>query len=119
MKKELSAGTKDEKRTTADFSTSASVEATPMLCVRAVEVAKELYHKYYDTSHHWNNVKVRSEIAAKCVILTCQTMEKELQGHSDLHGYWQDENERQSIVKRIQHWQSVKKEAERLCKLSK
>ena len=32
MKKEFQAGTKAEQRTTADISTSASVEANPMLC---------------------------------------------------------------------------------------
>ena len=41
-------------------------------------------------------------------------MEKELQGHSDLHGYWQNDTERMSIVQRIEYWLSVKKEAERL-----
>jgi len=82
--------------------------------MKATEKAINLYHTFYDTSSHQNSVQVRSEIAAKCVITTCNVMEKELQGHSDLHGYWQDENERMSIVQRIEYWRSVKKEAERL-----
>jgi hypothetical protein len=82
--------------------------------MKATETAINLYHIFYDTSHHQNSVQARSEIAAKCVIATCNTLEKELQGHSDLHGYWQDDTERMSIVQRIAYWRSVKKEAERL-----
>lgn len=46
MKKELSPGTNDEQRTDADFSTSASVEANPMLA--AVD-SKNIGHVLMDS----------------------------------------------------------------------
>lgn len=108
---------------------SARIAQNAVLCVRAAikrkiifmkdnskvtETALSLYHTFYDTSSHSNSIQVRSELAAKSIIVTCQTMEKELQCHSDLHGYWQNDTERQSIVERIEFWRSVKKEAEKL-----
>jgi hypothetical protein len=50
MKKELSAQTTDEQRTKADNGTSASVEASPMLCAVLVQLKHPVFglvNKYY------------------------------------------------------------------------
>jgi hypothetical protein len=63
MKKELSAGTKDEQRTNVDNSTSASVEASPMLC-DAFRVYKELSDgaKLWFGTHRNENMEFEKNI---------------------------------------------------------
>jgi hypothetical protein len=85
MKKEFQAGTKDEQRTTADSSTSASVEASPMLSAAlSVKEGKFQIAKFVGYTYGSSN----ETIFKNCL--------------NDLHSYDKDWNKLMPVVKKIQ-----------------
>jgi hypothetical protein len=74
------------------------------------EKAKELFDKY--TLCMFKDDPYKKEYSKECSIICVDEMLNELNHHSDLQGYYQNDEGRQSIIERISYWRKVKYEIE-------